>query len=122
MIQESTRLKVADNTGGKIAYCVKVLGGSGRRYAGIGDIILVTLKKVTPGSPVIKGSLHKAVIVRTCKETKRADGTAVRFDDNACVLLDTNEEPAGTRIFGPVGQELRDKRFMKLISLAAEVQ
>lgn len=122
MIQESTRLKIADNTGGKIASCVKVLGGSRRRYARLGDVIVVSVKKVTPGADIKKGSLHKAVIIRTKKETKRNDGTAVRFDDNACVLLDTNEEPAGTRIFGPVGRELRDKNFMKLISLAAEVQ
>jgi len=122
MIQESTRLKIADNTGGKIASCVKVLGGSRRRYARLGDVIVVSVKKVTPGADIKKGSLHKAVIIRTKKGTKRNDGTAVRFDDNACVLLDTNEEPAGTRIFGPVGRELRDKNFMKLISLAAEVQ
>lgn len=122
MIQESTRLKIADNTGGKVAFCVKVLGGTRRRYARLGDVIVVSVKKVTPGADIKKGSLHKAVIIRTKKETKRNDGTAVRFDDNACVLLDTNEEPAGTRIFGPVGRELRDKNFMKLISLAAEVQ
>lgn len=122
MIQESTRLKIADNTGGKVAFCVKVLGGTRRRYARLGDVIVVSVKKVTPGADIKKGSLHKAVIIRTKKETKRNDGTAVRFDDNACVLLDTNEEPAGTRIFGPVGRELRDKDFMKLISLAAEVQ
>ncbi|MCK4322488.1 50S ribosomal protein L14 [candidate division WOR-3 bacterium] len=122
MIQESTRLKIADNTGGKEAYCVKVLGGTRRRYAGLGDVIIVTIKKVTPGAAIKKGTLHKAVIIRTKKETKRDDGTAVRFDDNACVLLDTNEEPIGTRIFGPVGRELRDKNFMRLISLASEVQ
>jgi large subunit ribosomal protein L14 len=122
MIQESTRLKIADNTGGKVASCVKVLGGSGRKYAHLGDVIIVSVKKVTPGADIKKGSIHKAVIVRTRKEIKRSDGTAVRFDDNACVLLDTNEEPVGTRIFGPVGHELRDKNFMKLISLASEVQ
>lgn len=122
MIQESTRLKIADNTGGKEASCVKVLGGTRRRYAGLGDVIIVTIKKVTPGAAIKKGTLHKAVIIRTKKETKRDDGTAIRFDDNACVLLDTNEEPIGTRIFGPVGRELRDKNFMRLISLASEVQ
>jgi len=122
MIQESTRLKIADNTGGKVASCVKVLGGSRRKYAHLGDVIIVSIKKVTPGADIKKGSIHKAVIIRTRKEIKRSDGTAVRFDDNACVLLDTNEEPVGTRIFGPVSHELRDKNFMKLISLASEVQ
>lgn len=122
MIQESTKLKIADNTGGKIAACIKVLGGSGRRYASLGDIIMISVKKVTPRAMVEKGSLHKAVIIRTRKETSRSDGTSVRFDDNACALLDTNEEPVGTRIFGPVGRELRDKKFMRLISLASEVQ
>ncbi len=122
MIQESTKLKIADNTGGKVASCVKVLGGTRRRYAGLGDVIVVSIKRVTPGAAIKKGSLHKAVIIRTKKETKRNDGTAVRFGDNACVLLDTNEEPIGTRIFGPVGRELRDKNFMRLISLASEVQ
>lgn len=122
MIQQESNLTIADNTGGKIASCVKILGGTGRRYATLGDIIVVSIKKATPNSAVEKGSLHRAVIVRTNKEKKRTDGTAVRFDDNACVLLDPNEEPAGTRIFGPVGRELRDKGFMRLISLAAEVQ
>lgn len=122
MIQELSKLKIADNTGGKIASCVKVLGGSGRRYAGLGDIIVVSIKKASPRSDIKKGSLHKAVIIRTKNDTRRNDGTIVRFDDNACVLLDTNEEPVGTRIFGPVGRELRDKNFMRLISLASEVQ
>ncbi|MBN1694958.1 50S ribosomal protein L14 [candidate division WOR-3 bacterium] len=122
MIQLETKLKIVDNTGGKEASCIKVLGGSGRRYATLGDIIVVSVTKATPRSSVEKGSVHKAVIVRTKKERKRDDGTAVRFDDNACVLLDANKEPVGTRIFGPVGEELRDMGFMRLISLAAEVQ
>ncbi len=122
MIQQETKLKIVDNTGGKEASCIKVLGGSGRRYAALGDIIVVSVTKATPRSSVEKGSVHKAVIVRTKKERKRDDGTAVRFDDNACVLLDANKEPVGTRIFGPVGEELRDMGFMRLISLAAEVQ
>lgn len=122
MIQQETKLKIVDNTGGKVASCVKVLGGSGRRYATLGDIIMITVKKAAPRSSVGKGTMHKAVIVRTKKEIKRGDGTVVRFDDNACVLLDANKEPVGTRIFGPVGEELRDRGFMRLISLAAEVQ
>ncbi len=122
MIQQETKLKIVDNTGGKEASCIKVLGGSGRRYAALGDIIVVSVTKAAPRSSVEKGTVHKAVIVRTKKEKKREDGTAVRFDDNACVLLDANQEPVGTRIFGPVGEELRDRGFMRLISLAAEVQ
>ncbi|MEJ2568081.1 MAG: 50S ribosomal protein L14 [candidate division WOR-3 bacterium] len=122
MIQQETKLKIVDNTGGKEASCIKVLGGSGRRYATLGDIIVVSVTKAAPRSSVEKGTVHKAVIVRTKKERKREDGTAVRFDDNACVLLDANKEPVGTRIFGPVGEELRDRGFMRLISLAAEVQ
>ena len=122
MIQQETKLKIVDNTGGKEASCIKVLGGSGRRYAALGDIIVVSVTKAAPRSSVEKGTVHKAVIVRTKKERRRVDGTAVRFDDNACVLLDANKEPVGTRIFGPVGEELRDRGFMRLISLAAEVQ
>jgi large subunit ribosomal protein L14 len=122
VIQQETKLKIVDNTGGKEASCIKVLGGSGRRYAALGDIIVVSVTKAAPRSSVEKGTVHKAVIVRTKKERKREDGTAVRFDDNACVLLDANKEPVGTRIFGPVGEELRDRGFMRLISLAAEVQ
>jgi len=122
VIQQETKLKIVDNTGGKEASCIKVLGGSGRRYAALGDIIVVSVIKATPRSSVEKGTVHKAVIVRTKKERKREDGTAVRFDDNACVLLDANKEPVGTRIFGPVGEELRQKGFMRLISLASEVQ
>jgi large subunit ribosomal protein L14 len=122
VIQQETKLKIVDNTGGKEASCIKVLGGSGRRYAALGDIIIVSVTKASPKSSVEKGTVHQAVIVRTKKEKKREDGTAVRFDDNACVLLDANKEPVGTRIFGPVGEELRDRGFMRLISLAAEVQ
>jgi len=122
VIQLETKLKIVDNTGGKEASCIKVLGGSGRRYGTLGDIIVVSVTKVSSQSSVEKGTVHKAVIVRTKKEKKREDGTAVRFDDNACVLLDANKEPVGTRIFGPVGEELRDRGFMRLISLAAEVQ
>jgi large subunit ribosomal protein L14 len=122
VIQQETILKIVDNTGGKEASCIRVMGGSGRRYATLGDIVVVNVTKATPNTSVEKGSVHKAVIVRTKKELKRHDGTAVRFDDNAIVLLDANLEPVGTRIFGPVGEELRDRGFMKLISLAAEVQ
>ena len=122
MIQQETKLKIVDNTGGKEASCIKVLGGSRRRYAALGDIIVVSVTKASPKSSVEKGTVHKAVIVRTRKGKTRDDGTAVRFDDNACVLLDANKEPVGTRIFGPVGEELRDRGFMRLISLAAEVQ
>jgi large subunit ribosomal protein L14 len=122
VIQQETKLKIVDNTGGKEGSCIKVLGGSGRRYAALGDIIVISVTKATPRSSVEKGTVHKAVIVRTKKEKRREDGTAVRFDDNACVLLDANQEPVGTRIFGPVGEELRQKGFMRLISLASEVQ
>jgi large subunit ribosomal protein L14 len=122
VIQQETKLKIVDNTGGKEASCIKVLGGSRRRYAALGDIIVISVTKATPRSSVEKGTVHKAVIVRTKKEKIREDGTAVRFDDNACVLLDANQEPVGTRIFGPVGEELRQKGFMRLISLASEVQ
>jgi len=121
MIQEYSRLNVADNTGAKIAMCIKVLGGSRRKYGSIGDTIVVTIKDAVPASNVKKGTVHRAVIVRTRKEVRRKDGSYVRFDENACVLIDQNNEPKGTRIFGPVGRELREKRFMKIISLAAEV-
>jgi large subunit ribosomal protein L14 len=112
MIQQESRLKVADNTGAKEILCIRVLGGSGRRYAGIGDTIVATVKK---------GDVVKAVIVRTVKERRRADGSYIRFDENAAVILKNDGEPRGTRIFGPVGRELRDKKFMKIISLAPEV-
>lgn len=121
MIQQETRLKVADNTGAKQILCIRVLGGSGRRYAGIGDVIVATVKDAIPGGNVKKGDLVKAVVVRTTKERRRPDGSYIRFDENAAVILRGDNEPRGTRIFGPVGRELRDKRFMKIISLAPEV-
>ena len=122
MIQQESRLKVADNTGAKEILCIRVLGGSGRRYAGIGDVIVATVKDAIPGGNVKKGEVVKAVIVRTVKERRRPDGSYIRFDENAAVLLRGNDnEPRGTRIFGPVGRELREKRFMRIISLAPEV-
>ena len=121
MIQQESRLRVADNTGAKEILCIRVLGGSGRRYAGIGDIIIATVKDALPGASVKKGDIVRAVIVRTVKERRRADGSYIRFDENAAVLIKQDGEPRGTRIFGPVGRELRDKRFMKIISLAPEV-
>jgi large subunit ribosomal protein L14 len=121
VIQEFTRLEVVDNTGAKTAMCIKVLGGSRRRYARLGDVIVVSIKNTVPGAPVKKGEVAKAVIVRTKKEQRRKDGSYVRFDDNACVLIDEKLEPKGNRIFGAVGRELRSKRFMKIISLASEV-
>jgi len=122
MIQQESRLKVADNTGAKELLTIRVLGGSGRRYAGLGDIIVATVKDAIPGGNVKKGEVVKAVVVRTVKETRRADGSYIKFDENAAVLIKNNEgEPRRTRIFGPVGRELRDKRYMKIISLAPEV-
>ena len=121
MIQQESRLRVADNTGAKEILCIRVMGGSGRRYAGIGDIIVATVKDALPGAGVKKGDVVKAVIVRTVKERRRPDGSYIRFDENAAVLIRQDGEPRGTRIFGPVGRELRDKRFMKIISLAPEV-
>ncbi|MFC1862333.1 50S ribosomal protein L14 [Thermodesulfobacteriota bacterium] len=121
MIQTETKLKVADNSGAKLLQCIKVLGGSKRRYASIGDIIVVTVKEAIPNSKVKKGSVMKAVIVRTAKEIRRADGSYIKFDDNSAVLINPQNEPIGTRIFGPVARELRAKRFMKIISLASEV-
>lgn len=121
MIQENSRLLVADNSGAKLARCIKVLGGSRRKYASIGDIVVVTVKDAIPASPVKKGTVQRAVVVRTKKEIRRKDGTYVRFDENACVLIDQNKEPKATRIFGPVGRELREKHFMKIVSLASEV-
>ena len=121
MIQSETRLTVADNSGAKEVYCIKVLGGSKRRYAGIGDIIVVSVKEAIPNSKVKKGDILKAVVVRTKKEIGRPDGSYIRFDDNSAVLLSTSMEPIGTRIFGPVARELRAKRYMKIISLAPEV-
>ena len=121
MIQQETRLKVADNTGAKQILCIRVLGGSGRRYAGIGDVIVATVKDAIPGGNVKKGDVVNAVFVRTTKERRRPDGSYIRFDENAAVILRGDNEPRGTRIFGPVGRELRDKRFMKIISRAPEV-
>ena len=121
MIQQESRLKIADNTGAKEILCIRVLGGSGRRYAGIGDVIVATVKDAIPAAGVKRGDVVKAVIVRTVKERRRPDGSYIRFDENAAVLIKPDGEPRGTRIFGPVGRELRDKRFMKIISLAPEV-
>ena len=121
MIQQESNLVVADNSGAKKIRCIKVLGGSRRRYAGVGDIIVVSVKAAIPGGGVKKGDVSKAVVVRTKKELRRNDGSYIRFDENAAVLLDANNEPKGTRIFGPVARELREKKFMKIISLAPEV-
>ena len=121
MIQQETRLKVADNTGAREVLCIRVLGGSGRRYASIGDVIVATVKNAVPASNVKKGDVVKAVVVRVRKERRRPDGTYIRFDDNACVLINDQRNPRGTRIFGPVGRELRDHKFMKIVSLAPEV-
>ena len=121
MIQQESRLKVADNTGAKQILAIGILGGSGRRYASIGDTIVATVKDAIPGGNVKKGDVVKAVIVRTAKERRRPDGSYIKFDENAAVILKNDEEPRGTRIFGPVGRELRDKKFMKIVSLAPEV-
>jgi len=121
MIQQESRLKVADNSGAREVLTIRVLGGSGRRYASIGDKIVATVKDATPGGSVKKGEVVKAVVVRTRKEIRREDGSYIRFDDNACVLIDDQLQPRGTRIFGPVGRELREKRFMRIVSLAPEV-
>ncbi|GAD82531.1 MULTISPECIES: 50S ribosomal protein L14 [Nocardia] len=121
MIQQESRLRVADNTGAKEILCIRVLGGSSRRYAGIGDIIVATVKDAIPGANVKKGDVVKAVVVRTVKERRRPDGSYIKFDENAAVLIKADNDPRGTRIFGPVGRELRDKRFMKIVSLAPEV-
>ncbi len=120
MIQQESRLKVADNSGAKEVLCIKVLGGSRRRYASIGDKIVVTVKSASPGG-VKKGTVSKAVVVRTTKEVRRRDGSYIRFDDNACVLLNNADEPRGTRIFGPVARELRERDYMRIVSLAPEV-
>jgi large subunit ribosomal protein L14 len=121
VIQQETRLRVADNTGAREILCIRVLGGSGRRYAGIGDQIVATVKEAIPGASIKKGDLVRAVVVRTAKEKRRPDGSYIRFDENAAVILREGGDPRGTRIFGPVGRELRNKRFMKIISLAPEV-
>ncbi len=121
MIQNYSRLKVADNTGAREIMCIRVYGGSTRRYAGIGDVIAATVKQAIPNSGVKKGEIVRAVVVRTTKPTRRPDGSTIRFDDNAAVLITDQNNPRGTRIFGPVARELRDKQFMKIISLAPEV-
>ena len=121
MIQAETKLTAADNSGARILYCIKVLGGSRRRYASIGDIIVVTVKEAIPNAKVKKGEVLKAVVVRTKKEIKRPDGSYIRFDDNACVLLNPTGEMRGTRVFGPVARELRNMEYMKIVSLAPEV-
>ncbi len=121
MIQQESRLKVADNSGAKEVLCIRVLGGSGRRYASIGDTIVISVKDALPNSNVKKGMVSKAVVVRTRKEVRRSDGSYIRFDENAAVLLNNTGEMRGTRIFGPVARELRDKQFMKIVSLAPEV-
>ena len=121
MIQQESRLKVADNTGAKELLTIRVLGGSNRRYAGLGDIIVATVKDAIPGGNVKKGDVVKAVVVRTKTQTRRPDGSYIKFDENAAVILKNDGEPRGTRIFGPVGRELRDKKFMKIVSLAPEV-
>ena len=121
MLQQESRVKVADNTGAKELLTIRVLGGSGRRYAGLGDVIVATVKDAIPGGNVKKGDVVKAVIVRTIKQTRRSDGSYIKFDENAAVILKNDGEPRGTRIFGPVGRELRDKKFMKIVSLAPEV-
>ena len=121
MVQQESRLRVADNSGAKEVLCIRVLGGTGRRYASVGDKIVVSVKAAIPGSNVKKGSVSKAVVVRVKKEVRRPDGSYIRFDENSCVLLNNNDEPRGTRIFGPVARELCDKQFMKIVSLAPEV-
>lgn len=121
MIQQESRLNVADNSGAKEVLCIRVLGGTGRRYASVGDKIIVTVKSALSSSSLKKGTVSRAVVVRTKKEVRRKDGSYIRFEDNAVVLLNPNDEPRGTRIFGPVARELRDKQFMKIVSLAPEV-
>ena len=121
MIQQETRLNVADNTGAKQVLCIKVLGGSRKKYDQLGDVIVISIKKAIPNSNLKKGEVHKAVVVRTKKELRRKDGSYIRFDDNAVVIINDQKEPRGTRVFGPVARELREKQFMKILSLAPEV-
>ena len=121
MIQQESRVRVADNTGAKEILCIRVLGGSGRRYAGVGDVIVATVKDAIPGGGIKKGEVVKCVVVRTKKERRRPDGSYIRFDENAAVLINDQNQPRGTRIFGPVGRELRDRKFMRIVSLAPEV-
>lgn len=121
MIQQESRLRVADNTGAKVLLCIRVLGGSGRRYASIGDVIVATVKDAIPGGAVKEGDVVRAVVVRVKQQKRRPDGSYIRFDENAAVIINEQQNPRGTRIFGPVGRELRDKRFMRIVSLAPEV-
>jgi len=121
MIQQESRLKVADNTGAKVVLCIRVVGGSTRRYGSVGDVIMASVKSAAPGGAVKKGDVVRAVIVRTAKEVRRPDGSSIKFDDNAAVILDQTRNPRGTRIFGPVARELRELGFMKIVSLAPEV-
>ncbi|MEE9207061.1 MAG: 50S ribosomal protein L14 [Gemmatimonadota bacterium] len=121
MIQQETELRIADNSGARRALCIRVLGGSGRRYAGLGDVVVVTVKDAIPGGTVKKGEVTRAVVVRTAKESRRRDGSYIRFDENAAVIISDAGEPVATRIFGPVARELREKKFMKIVSLAPEV-
>ncbi|MBE9565924.1 MAG: 50S ribosomal protein L14 [Proteobacteria bacterium] len=121
MIQLRTRLKVADNSGARVVECIRVLGGSSRRYARVGDTIVVAIKQVTPGSPVLKGEMSRAVVVRQKQPIRRSDGSIIRFDENAVVLISDQQNPRGTRVFGPVARELREKEFMRIVSLAPEV-
>jgi large subunit ribosomal protein L14 len=121
MIQQQTRMAVADNSGAKELYCIKVLGGTRRKYASVGDVVVVSVKEAIPNSKVKKGEVHKAVVVRTRRAVRRKDGSYIRFDDNSAVLINNQMEPIGTRIFGPVARELRAKKFMKIVSLAPEV-
>ena len=121
MIQQESILRITDNTGAKSALCIRVLGGSKRRYAGVGDVIIATIKDAIPNAEIKKGEIVEAVVVRTAKETRRKDGSYIRFEDNAAVLINQQGEPRGTRIFGPVGRELREKKYMKIVSLAPEV-
>ena len=121
MIQQESILRIADNTGAKSALCIRVLGGSRRRYAGVGDVIVATVKDAVPNAGIKKGEIVRAVVVRTAKETRRRDGTYIRFEDNAAVIITDQGEPRGTRIFGPVGRELRERKYMKIVSLAPEV-
>ena len=121
MIQQESVLRITDNTGAKSALCIRVLGGSKRRYAGVGDVIVATIKDAIPNAAIKKGEVVQAVVVRTVKETRRKDGSYIRFEDNAAVLINQQGEPRGTRIFGPVGRELREKKYMKIVSLAPEV-
>jgi len=121
MIGLRTRLKVADNSGARVAECIRVLGGSSRRYASVGDVIVVSVKQVTPGAPIQKGTMSRAVVVRQKQPIRRADGSIIRFDENACVLISDVRNPRGTRVFGPIARELREKEFMRIVSLAPEV-